>query len=241
MLANVDGDVNAGFISTGSGAVVFDTGANSEQGEAIARAVREVTGEDVAFVVNSHWHRRHSGGNSAFTATFLHHRVCYERMRDEGRTTVGSKGSSQVIFSKDGFVKIGSLFFEIHHTEGHAPGSVVLVIPDEGVAFTGDELVVGRNPSAVHSDLRTWSAQLAWLESLSIETFIPGHGPVGTVDDVRALRNYFESLISNTSALKRAGLPVEEVLARGDIPLLAPDPSCPYHRRNVEVAFKQVA
>jgi len=234
-------DVNTGFVATGAGAVVFDTGSSSEQGRRLRELVTSTTGEDVAFVVNSHYHQHHCGGNGAFDGTFLFHRQSFERMTNKGRSCIRNPKASQVIFSRDGFLKVGDVFLELRQASGHAPGSLVMTIPGERVAFTGDLLFVGRVPTSTHSDLRVWAAEMVWLAQLPVDVWVPGHGDLGDRDAVGFQRQYLEGLISATTLLKRAGRDVEDMLARGEVPSLGADPCCPHHRRNVERAFRQVA
>ena len=234
-------EVNAGFVATGAGAVVFDTGANLEQGKKLRKIVEEQTGEEVTFVINSHYHRRHCSGNAAFDATFLFHRESYECMSDEGRANKNKPNTTHIVFTKDGMLKIGSVVFELRQAMGHAPGSLVLSLPGERVAFAGDLLFVGHVPTTTHSDLKKWACEMAWLEKIPVDTYVPGHGQIGSREDIRIQRQYLESLISSTTMLKRAGIDVEDILARGEIPLLGTSPGCPHHRRNLERAFRQVA
>ena len=234
-------EVNAGFVATGAGAVVFDTGATIEQGTQLRKIVEEQTGEDVAFVINSHYHRRHCSGNGAFDTTFLFHRESYECMSEEGLANTGNPNTTHIVFTKDGMLKIGSVVFELRQAMGHSPGSLVLSLPGERVAFAGDLLFVNHVPTTTHSDLKKWASEMAWLEKIPVDTWVPGHGQIGCRDDIRVQRQYLEGLISSTTMLKRAGIDVEDILARGEIPLLGTSPGCPHHRRNMERAFRQVA
>lgn len=238
---DLGGDVNVGFVATGSGAVVFDTGRCREDGERLAALVGETTGEAVSYVVNSHLHGRHCGGNVAFDGTFLFSRTALDALARDERQALRRRHRNQIVFSRDAMLKLGEVLVELRLVEGHAPGSLVMNVISEGVVFAGDLLVVGRNPAATSSDLVRWAQELRWLEELPATSLLPGHGALGSREDCRSLRRYLEGLLSASSRLKRAGLRPEDLLARGEPAPLDPDPACPNHRRNIERAFRQVA
>ena len=68
------GDVGFGgnsvAIITDEGVVMFDTGGTPETGQTILSEVRKLTDMPVVYVINSHWHWDHWGGNQVFKAAF---------------------------------------------------------------------------------------------------------------------------------------------------------------------------
>jgi glyoxylase-like metal-dependent hydrolase (beta-lactamase superfamily II) len=80
---------------------------------------------------------------------------------------------------------VGSLSFEIRHAPGHSPGSVCLVAPEEGVAFTGDVLFAGSIGRAdlPGGDFETLIASIEReLLPLADDTIVySGHGPETTI------------------------------------------------------------
>jgi cyclase len=68
------GDVGFGgnsvAILTEQGVVMFDTSGTPASGQAILSEVRKLTPKPVLFVINSHWHWDHWGGNQVFKAAF---------------------------------------------------------------------------------------------------------------------------------------------------------------------------
>ena len=57
---------NVAVLATGEGAVIVDTLTLVMQGRAIRELAEELTGEEVAIVINTHWHGDHTHGNPAF-------------------------------------------------------------------------------------------------------------------------------------------------------------------------------
>ncbi|MCK8675418.1 MBL fold metallo-hydrolase [Rhodococcus sp. HM1] len=73
----------------------------------------------------------------------------------------------------------------------HTAGDVVVHAPDAGVVFTGDLLWVGSTPILWNGPLDNWFAALDRLIGWDAAVYVPGHGSTGTVDDLRALRDYW--------------------------------------------------
>lgn len=61
---------NAVAILTDEGVVMFDSSGTPASGQAILSEVRKLTDKPVLFVINSHWHWDHWGGNQIFKAAF---------------------------------------------------------------------------------------------------------------------------------------------------------------------------
>ncbi|HEU5348205.1 MAG TPA: MBL fold metallo-hydrolase [Ktedonobacterales bacterium] len=73
---------------------------------------------------------------------------------------------------------------------GHTSSDTFLLLPAERIAFLGDLLGVRMHPSFGQANLEQWDVILERIEQLDIWTVVPGHGPVGTMADVAALRQY---------------------------------------------------
>jgi len=61
---------NAVAIITDEGVVMFDTSGTPDTGQTILSEVRKLTDKPVVYVINSHWHWDHWGGNQVFKAAF---------------------------------------------------------------------------------------------------------------------------------------------------------------------------
>ena len=81
------GDVGLGgnsvAILTDDGVVMFDTSGTPGSGQAILSEIRKLTDKPVLYVINSHWHWDHWGGNQVFREAFPNVRfLSHERNRD---------------------------------------------------------------------------------------------------------------------------------------------------------------
>ncbi len=98
---------------------------------------------------------------------------------------------------------------------GHTSSDAFLFLPAERIAFLGDLLGVRMHPSFGQADLEQWDEILERIEALDIQTVVPGHGPVGALDDVATLRQYLfdietlvdEAIVRGETAEQIAALP----------------------------------
>jgi cyclase len=103
--------------------------------------------------------------------------------------------------------------------KGHTSSDCYLVLPEERVAFVGDLAFFQCQPYMGDCDPEAWKAQLEDMERSDVETFVPGHGPVGTKADIALEREYITALEDVVSRIVARGGTVEDALQQ---PL--PDP-----------------
>ncbi|MBW3112685.1 MBL fold metallo-hydrolase [Bacillus sp. MCCB 382] len=80
---------------------------------------------------------------------------------------------------------------------GHSFCDSMLYLPEEKVIFTGDLVFVQCHPTFFdETDPISWIDILQAIKELDIETVIPGHGPIGTREDIDAMIHYLAHLLS---------------------------------------------
>ncbi|MFN2151460.1 MAG: MBL fold metallo-hydrolase [Anaerolineales bacterium] len=77
---------------------------------------------------------------------------------------------------------------------GHTISDVVLVLPEEAIAFIGDLGFFQTHPYLGSSTPEKWIATLDGFAASEITTFVPGHGPLGTREDLLAVKEYILAL-----------------------------------------------
>jgi cyclase len=95
---------------------------------------------------------------------------------------------------------------------GHTVCDAYLVLPGDSISFVGDLGFFQSQPFMAYCDPQAWQAWLAGAEQWDVETFVPGHGPVGTKADLTLERQYIAALEELVSRAIQDGLPVEEAL-----------------------------
>jgi cyclase len=183
---------NAGFVRMGDFSVVFDTFATAAAADQL-RVSAEVVAP-VAYAVNSHWHADHVSGNASFDDVAI---VATERTRElmEER----APGKPDAVFPTDVFEERLEREGAVIETlgGGHTESDAFLWFED--TVFTGDLVVVESHPWVGHGDVEHWLEILDAFEARRPRVIVPGHGPVGSVEDIPPLRRYLEGLLDGTA------------------------------------------
>jgi len=90
---------------------------------------------------------------------------------------------------------------------GHTDGDIVLLLPSAKIAFLGDLFFNKAIPNVQDASVLGWMRTLEEVLKLDAEIFVPGHGPVGSRNDLSAFLSYFEKLRNL----------IEPAVARGDV------------------------
>ncbi|MEM8770531.1 MAG: MBL fold metallo-hydrolase [Pseudomonadota bacterium] len=168
----------------------------------ILAAINEVTDKPVAFVLNTHWHGDHTGGNEAFGKTGAHI-VAHDNVRTrlkEGLTRSGGnvtppapEGALPVItFSETmSFYWNGRDIHIWHPEKAHTDGDAIVFFKDVNVLHMGDVFFNGGYPfidlesgGDVNGYIATHEKVLGKIDNDT--KIIPGHGPMATKADLQA-------------------------------------------------------
>ena len=98
--------------------------------------------------------------------------------------------------------------------KGHTDSDAYLVLPEERILFMGDLGFFQSQPFMGFCDPEAWIAQLERLQRSDIETFVPGHGPLGTKADLALQGEYIKALEGLVAQVIEEGGSVEEALQR---------------------------
>ncbi|MCI4327155.1 MAG: MBL fold metallo-hydrolase [Thermoplasmata archaeon] len=100
---------------------------------------------------------------------------------------------------------------------GHSPSDVFAFLPERGIVFLGDLVSVGLHPSTGDGVPARWRSILRRIVGLGVSEALPGHGPVGSADDIRRMERYLFDLDRLArAALRRGDSEVE--LRRSPVP-----------------------
>jgi glyoxylase-like metal-dependent hydrolase (beta-lactamase superfamily II) len=102
---------------------------------------------------------------------------------------------------------------------GHTDSDVMLFLPEEKTVFTADICFFHRQPYMGSGNPEKWVAQVNRLAATDYESFVPGHGPVGSHEEIRLLLNYFQWLEEGVLRSLQSSESIEGFLSR---PMPAP-------------------
>ena len=204
----------------------------------ILAQVQSVTDKPLKYVLNTHQHDDHAGGDLRMLAIteVIAHRNVRANLTDIKQPyyedTPGTPiGLPRITFSEDLSVHLGGKEVRARHFgRGHTSGDVIIHFPDLGVIHTGDlflgrrttpgpETAGGRPPGVnIYVDYAQGGSFLEWTDTLDraleldFDTIIPGHGPVSTKDDVIKFRADLEIMRDRIVAMVRQGASRDEVV-----------------------------
>ena len=93
----------------------------------------------------------------------------------------------------------------ITYEGAHTGSDTVLHLPHQGIVFMGDLLFVDAHPYLADGDPNQLLKSLEEICQLDATCFVPGHGPVGTIQDVKMLIEYVEHCFATAQMLVQAG------------------------------------
>jgi len=102
----------------------------------------------------------------------------------------------------------------IDYGAAHTASDAVVLVPDARVVYTGDLLFANVTPVMWHGPVSGWLAALEAIMALDADVFVPGHGPVSSRIELRALHDYWSWLSTAVANHKQAGEGVAEIAER---------------------------
>jgi len=197
----------------------------------ILAAIKAITPQPVRFVMNTHWHFDHTGGNEnmvgqAGALIFAHENV-RKRMSTEQfiealnrKQPASPRGALPVITFNDtvSFHLNGDSIVVFHVAPAHTDGDAMVMFTKANVVHTGDVFVSAGFPFVDRSSGGTINGIISATEHLLTVTnadtkIIPGHGPLSDRARVKA---YHDMLVVMRDRMKKeiaAKHTVDQVLA----------------------------
>jgi cyclase len=188
-----------------------------EDHEGIVAKVKSVTSQPVRYVLTTHHHSDHSGGNAKFLPTAEIISTANARANIVGHKQPGAPpdmAPARVVFTQECEVFLGGKETRaIYYGRGHSNGDAIIYFPALRTIHTGD-LMAGSTPLIDYAgggSLVEWTKTLDAAMRLDFDTVIPGHGPVTDRAGLLAYRNNIEKLRNRAAGLIREGKSQEEV------------------------------
>jgi len=179
---------------------------------------------DLKFLLNTHFHGDHTGGNAEFgaDATIIAHSNVRERLSAPANGEAAPAEALPVItFDRSLNVHFnGEQISAIHIPRGHTDGDAVIYFMESNVLHMGDDFFAGRFP---YVDLGSGGSVEGLQEGIAAVLgdvpddvqVIPGHGPLSTKDDLRLYKRMLDETIGAVREQMDAGASLDDIKARG--------------------------
>ncbi|HEY8519339.1 MAG TPA: MBL fold metallo-hydrolase [Gammaproteobacteria bacterium] len=187
--------------------------------EAIMKLVREVTDAPLLYVINTHLHPDHTGGNPA--------------MQDVGAAIIASENARRIMAERNvpGLpnitmrdymrVWLDDMPIDLHYFgRGHTDGDIVVHLPTRRVVITGDLFALYDPYRAVidysaGGSLRDWTRTLERLLALDFDVVIPGHSGTTDRQNIEGYIEYLtrtQDMVREMNAQRRSREEIQSVL-----------------------------
>jgi len=180
----------------------------------IRAALQGLGGGKLKFILNTHFHSDHTGGNPVFgpEAPIIAHTNVRKRLSSEqtrgGRTTPPMPKEGWPVLTFDHSVSVhfnGEEIKALHFPHGHTDGDSVIFFTGSNVVHMGDDFFAGRFPFVdldAGGDVEGLTKNIDQvIQQLPADvTIIPGHGPISTLDD---LKTYHRMLVETTEVVRQ--------------------------------------
>jgi glyoxylase-like metal-dependent hydrolase (beta-lactamase superfamily II) len=222
---------NAGFVIGDDGVLVVDAFFNIDAARALVGEIRRLTPKPIRYVVNTHYHADHTGGDQALRdagAIIVAHKnvrgwvrtnninLFGDRITPELKARIEALPLPDVTTDKDLTIWLGARKVVVRTVLGHTGGDITISVPDAKVLFTGDMLWRKIPPNLIDGSVKEWTATDADFEAMpdaAHMVFVPGHGDVANLADVRDFRQYLLDLRHLVTEGRKAGLKDDALVA----------------------------
>ena len=204
---------NVGVRVTSEGVILIDDKFPRNFAD-IQALVATVSDQPVRYVLNTHHHGDHAGGNVEYIN--IAEIIAHQNARDN-MVRGNQDAPPRVVFTDQTAVYLGGVEVRAFYMgRGHTNGDAVIYFPDLRTVHGGD-LLHGTAPFIDYGNggsSEGWVSTMNNVLALDFDTAIPGHGAIMDRDDVVNFRNQMEAVRSRMADLIRAGMPKSEASDR---------------------------
>jgi cyclase len=184
---------NFGFVTTSDGLVMIDS--PHKPTDAMKLKAEIAKRGQLRYIINTEPHGDHWTENAFFQVPVIAHEGVRTRILatdlpqhlarvasfspDEPKLLEGYTPNVPVLTFQDGMtLHVGDHTFQMVHMPGHTLYQAAILIKEEGVVFTSDNIFYKVQTFIQEANPEQWLQALEALRGLDEEVFVPGHGAV---------------------------------------------------------------
>jgi len=226
MLQGKGGNIGLSF---GKESILMIDDQYAEFSEDILKAIRKISDKPIKMLVNTHFHGDHTGGNMAFNkegAIIFSHKKARERLAgivNSDQKKIDESALPMVTFTDNLQFHHNNETIQAFHIENaHTDGDVAIYFPKSNVIHTGDVFFNGKYPYIDTENGGSIDGYIRGLKRIKMMVnedtkVIPGHGDMGTVDDLTFTINMLTDIYKQVRFHYAKEKSLQEILAMKDI------------------------
>jgi cyclase len=213
----IEGDGgNVAVYVTNEGVILVDDKYDQDH-DSIVTQVKSVTDQPVKYILSTHYHADHSGGNAKFLSTAEIISTANARANIVNKVQSNAPpnmAAARVTFTDETAVFLGGKEVRARYFgRGHTNGDAIIYFPALRTIHTGD-MMAGTTPLIDYpggGSVVEWTKTLDAAMKLDFDTVIPGHGAVTNKAGLLNYRNNVEKLRTRATGLIHEGKNQDDV------------------------------
>lgn len=242
---------NSGVVIGKDGVVVIDAKQTPESGKAVMAEVAKLTPKPVTHVILTHSNLDHVDGLPGFPKglTIIAQENCKKQMENPRNNPqnidLHDYIPTKTVAKKESMTIDGVRFVLLHFAPAHTSGDLIIYLPDQKIAFTGDITVTRLPYPLIH--LEDEGSSAGWIESmkgivaLNADTFVPGHGGTQTKSELQQRVANTAARRAKIKALVAQGKSLQDIKKELGEPLTPPAGANPAFLSFTEVVYKELS
>jgi len=203
-----------------------------------ADRIRQLTGREIAYQINTDHHFDHVIGNTFLTDKVITHATAARGLSflrdkkvlreavlitfpDTDEDSLRDIDDLQIpapliTFNRSLTLDMGDATIILEFLGGHSPGTILTYLKEDRAVFTGDN-VEALFPAFGEARFNAWIQALEKMLSMDIDLVVPGHGPVGGKELIERFRAFFQSIHGEVKGFARNGFTPEQMLEQSTV------------------------
>jgi cyclase len=215
-ISDNDGSANSTFLVGRKGILVVDTGFDSTEGGKLLREIRKVSQLPVLYVINTHYHPDHQGGNSVIGPNATIVSTDFTRIR----TLEVMQSSPQFHFTPADvtFNQKLTIYLEPYSAEIYFPGkahtsgdALVYFLQQRSIAM-GDLFLNRSCPAMDQGSVESWIKALDEVLARPLDKVVPGHFELASKVELQRFRDYLNDLFTQVRAFYQGGVKEQDAV-----------------------------
>jgi cyclase len=229
-----DHSANSTFLVGQHGILVVDTGLDAVEGRKLLAEIRKLSPLPIQFIVNTHYHPDHQGGNAVvgpdaivISSPFTRDRTLQllAHLRETQSQAAASDSAAPLVFrvATETLTQHLTIYLDQDPVEitapgpGHTMGDVYVFFPNQRSVAAGDLFMNSSSPAMDQGSTANWIHTLDAILALPADRFIPGHFDVGSREVFTRFRDYLADLFAQVKRLHDSGATLGQVRQQIDM------------------------